>query len=357
MRRRTLVRDAAGEAAVSGGGVSGLEATPAGRLDAFLASRGLSREQLMPLLDEPFGQPLLVAAAGSILQGVGNDRSDLDLIVVVEDKVSRMPLASYASSVLVDPAYFSVAEAGQWLPALRDAEWPPAAPVDLGRWGRHLEQLIYATRLAFGLPLAAREGWAGWMDSFREPWLVQRVCQWWRVESVRKQLAARWLFARRPMLAAQRQLEAVLAVLECRVAARGLHFVGPKWLAEKLGALGDREGLAVFRDTMCCPVRESEVAAYIDRCESTRLALGGDDGAGWVASLAYLPGVDAEQRDGLTIVRRGGCRSVALEQRPAALPGDGFPIWSGRVDERLPPSALALLDADLTWLSLGARGS
>ena len=127
----------------------------------------------------------------------------------------------------------------------------------LEHWGRTFEQLLYATRFAFGLPLVARDAWAQWMNVFREPWLAQRVVRWWELESHRKWLAARWLLEYRPLLAAQRQLEALLALLECRVAARGLHFVGPKWLAEKLAALGDSDGLAMYREALRCPLRDA----------------------------------------------------------------------------------------------------
>ena len=119
MWRGVLARDVVREVGGSGG-AAGVESILAARLDSFLARRGLHREQLVAQLDEPFGRPLLVAAAGSILQGVGNERSDLDLIVVVEDKVSRMPLASYARAVLVDPTYFGAAETASWITALRD---------------------------------------------------------------------------------------------------------------------------------------------------------------------------------------------------------------------------------------------
>ena len=52
------------------------------RLDAFLAARGATRGALLATVGEPFGPPLLVVAAGSILHGFGNQRSDIDVNVV-----------------------------------------------------------------------------------------------------------------------------------------------------------------------------------------------------------------------------------------------------------------------------------
>lgn len=326
------------------------------RLDNFLASRAMSRETVLVSVDEPFGRPLLVVAAGSILQGVGNARSDLDIIVVVERKVSRLPLASYAQSVLIDPKYFDVAEAEGWPSAIRNSPWPPIGHIELARWGQRWERLLYATRFAYGLPLLARDGWDRWMDVFREPWLITQVCHWWRVEAVRRRIAARWLIGRKPMLAAQRQLEAVLAVLESRAAAAGHHFFGPKWLSEKLRAMEDKDGLAILGAIMRGPTREAEVAAYIERCEALldRLGIGGDDD-GLVAYLSYLPGTQVEARHGQIVVSRGNLRSVACRDSAVPRGNSGAPLWQGGITAHPPPALLSLFAADMMWVSIGAR--
>jgi hypothetical protein len=326
------------------------------RLDKFLASRAMSRETVLASLDEPFGRPLLVVAAGSILQGVGNARSDLDIIVVVERKVSRLPLASYAQSVLIDPKYFDVAEAEGWASAIRDSSWPSVGHIELEQWGQRWERLLYATRFAYGLPLLARDGWDRWMDVFREPWLIAQVCQWWHVEAVRRRIAARWLIGRKPMLAAQRQLEAVLAVLESRAAAAGHHFFGPKWLSEKLRAMDDTEGLAMLGAIMRGPTREAEVAAYIERCEALldTLGISGDD-HGLIAYLSYLPGTQVEERDGQIVVSRGNLRSVACRDTAATRHDPGAPLWQGGIAAHPPPALLSLFAADMLWVSIGAR--
>jgi len=326
------------------------------RLDAFLTARGVTRGQLLAQLDEPFGAPLLVAAVGSIMQGVGNRRSDLDLIVIVPKPVARMPAASYVGPVLIDPAYFSVDEAERWL-AIRESRWPARGPVDLPQWGRYCEQLSYATRFAFGRALAGTDRWIEWMQCFRDSWLIERVCQWWRVESVRKRVAARWLLDQRPLLAAQRELEAVLALLEVRAAAAGLHFIGPKWLAEKLKAIGDGEALEILRACLRAPRRTGEVEAHVERCEAACAALSGSSVDPSVAWLSYLPDVDGEHRDGRVFFHRGNVRGVALADMPAVLPGQGQPLWCGRADADPPRAARVLFAADLCWLSIGAGGA
>lgn len=322
------------------------------RLDTYLHARDMTRESLLASLDEPFGRPLLVVAAGSIPQGVGNARSDLDVIIVVENKVSRMPLASFSHSVLIDPAYFSVSEAERWIPAIRDSPWPPVGGIGLDQWGRHCEQLLYATRFAYGVPLFARDGWDQWMMAFREPWLIEHLCQWWHVEAVRRRVAAGLLAGRKPMLAAQRQMDAVLAALERRAAAAGQCFFGPKWLAEKLRSIGDQEGLTAFRTIMRGPTTEPEARAAFERNEALldRFGVGGD----FVASLAYLSGVKTREHDGKTIVSHGTLRSVTLDQ-PVAAAGHNGPIWLGSIATPPPPAIETLFAADLLWLSIGAR--
>ncbi len=330
------------------------DAQLATRLDGFLATRGVTRDGLLASLDEPFGRPLLVVAAGSILQGVGNARSDLDLIIVVERKVSRLPLASFAHSVLVDPVYFGVAEVEDWIPSLRDAAWPPVGGVDLDHWGRRCEQLLHATRFAYGLTLLARDGWDRWAMAFRDNWLVEQVCRWWRVEAMRRRCAARWLVDGKPMLAAQRWMDAVLAMLECRAAAAGQFFFAPKWLSEKFRILGDDWGLGTLRTIMRGPTRARDVPAFGRCCESLLADAGLGDDEAMVASVSYLPGVDADQHDGRTVVRRGNLRRVALD---APLQGDAGKLWQGSVAMLPPPAILRLFAADLTWLCVGARAA
>jgi hypothetical protein len=152
-------------------------------------------------------------------------------------------------------------------------------------------------------------------------------------------------------------MDAVLAMLECRAAAAGQFFFAPKWLSEKFRGIGDERGLATLRAIMHGPTRACDVPAFGRRCESLLTEAGLGDDEAMVASVSYLPGVDADERDGRTVVRRGNLRRVALDAPLHSRPGEPGPLWQGSVAMQPPPAILRLFAADMTWLCVGARAA
>jgi hypothetical protein len=324
------------------------------RLDAFLARRGTTRDAVVAAIDEPFGTPLLIVAAGSILHGFGNERSDVDIHVVVGRDVSRLPISSYASDVLVDTKYYSGDEVREWIAAIRDEPWPPVDRLDRDRWERHQSQIINGSRFAYGLALGGNDAWRAWLESLREPWLVTRVVRWWEIESIRRETAARWLADAKPLLASVRIYEAVLAALESRVARTGQLHYGPKWLPEKLRLLDDRCGLEALHAAMRTPTHAREARDYCSRCEGILETLRGGDTPRVAAQLWYLPGVRAHELDGRTLLSRWGLRAIEITGRTPPVRSPREPIWQGAADSVPPPPVLPLFVEDMTWLSIVA---
>ncbi len=328
---------------------------PSGLLDRFLAARGLTRGTLLSTVGEAMGRPLLVAATGSILHGVGNPQSDLDINVVVDREVTRLSIMSHEHRTLFDTMYFNAAEVRTWPSAIRDDPWPPAGPVDYARWMRRFDQLFHCARFGYACLLDARDGWDRWLTEFRQPWVRQKVADWWRIESVRRQIAGRWLADAKPLLAAQQQLEAVFAALESRAAAAGQFYVGPKWLAEKLRALADHDGLEALRAALRMPTTAGDVPAYIERCEANVASIRGASAAGLVAQLWYGSGVRVRALDARTLVSRWNVRGVESPRLVPPVPDPPVPIWEGRFDTKPPPDLVGLFVEDMTWLSIIAR--
>jgi hypothetical protein len=322
------------------------------RLEAFLAGHGATREMLEAAVHEPFGTPLLVVAAGSVLHGFGNQRSDIDINIVVERDVVRVPITSYLQRILLDTKFFGAFEVQSWVGAIRDHPWPPIGRLDRPQWERRHGDLTNCVRFAYGLVLNAQDGWHDWLAECRKPWLVTRVAQWWRTESVRRQLAARWLADAKPLLAAQRALEAVLAALESRAAAAGQLYYGPKWLSEKLRVLGDASAMAAMRAVMRSPTDERDARNCAARCEALLDEFRGGPEAGLVAQLSYLRGVNVRALDARTLVTRWNLRGLELR---GAIPEPSEsldPIWEGGLDTRPPDDVLALFLEDMLWLSI-----
>jgi hypothetical protein len=290
-------------------------------------------------------------ATGSVLQGVGNPRSDLDLNIVVESDVTQFPIASYARQLLIDTTYFSAAEVQHWAGAIRDHPWP-APIVGKERWARRRAELLNCTRFGCGLTLRARDEWGRWKAEFRAPWLTSAVAQWWRIEAIRRLLAGRWLAHEKPLLAAQRLLDAVLAALESRAAAAGQVQFGPKWLPEKLRALGDDVGLDVLRTWMRMPTMAADGQSYLEGCEAAIAGLGIEEGDDLRAQLFLLPGVEVHRLDDRTLVSRWNQRGIEI--RDVALRPPPEPVWDARLACLPPPEVRALFVEDMTWLSIAA---
>jgi hypothetical protein len=321
------------------------------RLDAFLAARGATRGALLATVGEPFGPPLLIVAAGSILHGFGNQRSDIDVNVVVDRDVTRLPITSYANDVMVDTKYFAPAEVDRWAKTLRNRPWPPQR-LDREQWAGRLAAVINCTRFGHGLVLSARDGWHGWTSVLREPWLTASVAEWWNVESIRRQAAASWLADTRPLLAAQRQYEAILAAFESRAAAAGQLHYGAKWIAEKLRRLGDNSALDALRSMMRAPTTSSEAADFLARGTAILGEFRVRDQNDLAAQLWYLPGVAARALDARTFVTRWEMRGLELRGSTPLVPKVAEPIWQGGIGEALPPNIRSLFTEDMLWLSI-----
>ncbi len=322
------------------------------RLDAFLAARGTTRDALVAAIDEPFGPPLVVVAAGSVLHGFGNERSDVDILIVVDREVSRLPISSYAQQVLVDTKYFSDAEVKSFVRAIRDQPWPPRGRLDRDQWERHQARVINCARFAHGLVLARQESWTAWLETIRGGWLAERVANWWRIESIRRETAARWLADSKPLLAAVRMFEAVLAALESRAAAAGQLHYGPKWLSEKLRRLDDACALDALRGAMRVPANDRLAPAYIAQCQAVLDRVRSPDAAGMAAQMWYMPGVQVHALDGHALVTRWNLRAIETAPGTPRVPSPREPIWEGAIDGPPPPHLHTLFVEGMTWLSV-----
>lgn len=324
------------------------------RLAEFLGALGTTPQSIVAEVEGSLGEPLLVVATGSVLQGFGNSRSDVDLDVVVPHaNLSMLPIVSFEHGVLVDTTYFGDTEVRRWIGAIRDEPWPPR---ELSRqaWRRRATEVLNCTRFASGLELVAREGWTGWVEELRQPWLAERVAHWWRCEAIRWLVGGRWLARAKPLLAAQRHCEAVLAALESRAAAAGQLYFGEKWLPEKLRLIGDEQGQEALRTALRTPATDREAGPYTTRCQAlVRELLGSSDGdPGLVAQLWYAPGVTVHELPSSTLVSRWAMRGLELGSAPPSTAERSAPIWEGGLDDEPDSSTLLLFVDDMTWLSV-----
>src|SRR5215467_7246592 len=111
----------------------------------------MSEASLRAQVEEAYGPPLLVVATGSVLEGFGNERSDVDLSVVVDrESLTQLPIMSYLGHGRVDAAYYRADDLRGWVPMLRDGTWPPPGRLTRGLWLRRFRVLKAACRFADG---------------------------------------------------------------------------------------------------------------------------------------------------------------------------------------------------------------
>ncbi|SDF98906.1 hypothetical protein SAMN05421505_10121 [Sinosporangium album] len=311
--------------------------------------RGLKIDAVLGETDQGLGSPVLAVASGSVLAGFGNHRSDLDLLVLVDnDRLTRFPVQSHEHGTLIDVNVRQAAKVRGHAAWLRDGAWPSAESVTQDAWNHRRRTLKTTTRLALGLPLAAAEPWDSWQAGLGEPWLARVVEQWWTVEAHRLARAVRLLRRDRPMVAATRGREAVVAALNARAAAGGQLYFTEKWVGEKLRVLGDEAGLAVLREVLAPPLRPDDRVArclrLVDELVPVERPLH--------SVLRWATGVGTATLDDRTVVDRWQLR--ALEVRRTDLPESGAEdvLWSGPPDVDPPEDIHRLFVHDMLWLGV-----
>ncbi|MEU8462019.1 hypothetical protein [Streptomyces sp. NPDC029003] len=319
------------------------------RLDAFLKQRGLHRDAVRKEADQGVGRPVLAVASGSVLAGFGNHRSDLDLMVLVEnDRLTRFPIQSHEHGTLIDVNIRRAASVRETTAALTAEPWPRFATVTEDAWNHRRRALNTANRLALGLPLLASPPWDAWHAGLRRPWHAEAVTQWWTVEAHRLAQAARWLLDARPMAAAVRAREAVVAALNARAAAAGESYFTAKWVGEKLKVLGDAEGLAVLHEALRAPlVPREQVPRRL--ADAERLA---GDPAGLHAVLRWSTGVGTTVLEDRTVVDRWQLRAVESARRDLPPEDSDTVVWSGPLGAPPPADLLPLFVHDMVWLGV-----
>ncbi|OKI10232.1 hypothetical protein A6A06_01760 [Streptomyces sp. CB02923] len=323
--------------------------TPADRFDAYLKRHGLARERVLEQVDDAFGEPLLVVAAGSVLAGFGNSTSDLDIYAVVPGEVaSTLPLMSYAEDARIDVVLHGADRLGERHRTVVTGQWPPPdiGPGDLGSRRQLLDSL---SRFGMGLPLSGVPKWCDWqalLDGQLTGWLRT----WYAVEAVRKRTAARALAGRKPVLAALRAGEALTAALERHAVDQGERYFKGKWLGEKLRRLGDDRGLAAFRLAMCPPPTAEAVPSYLARVGDLLDDYLRDIGtAPWRAHLKPAAGTAWSGFGTTALVSRWGLRVAAVD---AGGPAAHETSWDYALDEPWPPDVEKLFAEDMLWLGL-----
>jgi hypothetical protein len=325
------------------------------RLATFTGGRDLEVEDLKREVDEVFGEPQLISATGSVLQGYGNADSDIDVYVVVPARVTAFPITSYKSRARIDLCYHSEGELRRRIELLRDEPWP-RGDANRTAWLAQHRALDDVTRFALGVALHAETAWDETLCDLRRPWLAEQVVTWWEVEAYRRWVACEWLRDEKPFLAAQRAFEAVWLALESRNARDGHFYFTPKWSSLKLADRDDWRGLALLEHGLEFPLDETECGLFIDQQRDALEEILGrppEESRGYQLQLWLAPGAEVWKVARSTVVARWAMRGVELPETSLMLADEGAGLVAAVDDPRsISPLHKQLFREDMLWLGV-----
>ncbi|MFC0039939.1 hypothetical protein [Actinomadura rayongensis] len=322
--------------------------------DAATPLHAVTADRMIELVGEAFGAPGFIGLTGSLAAGYGNRASDIDVYAVVDGPVMQIPIAAYEDGHRVDVRYFGRDEVTAWPALLRTP--PDAASAGHAGYKKRRAALQATVRFALARVLAERDELAEWSRDLRGPWLGRAVADWWAAEARRRALAAAWLDRGAWEPRWLRAADAGLAALECRAARSGHLFFGAKWLGEKFRQSGDADALAALRRCLAFGPPDDLVAftAFTADLVASDAPF---DAARHRWALTPATGVEIHRYLGRYVVSRWNMRGAEVPEDEGAPLADPARVWTGRWDERPDPVLLALLEADLLWLSVITDGS
>jgi hypothetical protein len=322
-------------------------------LMSFLARKGRSIDELKAQVGRSFGEPRLIVAAGSVLQGFGNAESDLDVIALVDaPQVTDIPIPSHVLGLPVDVNYLDT----EWIQAAAAQTMAAFTPDVLGhsqaQWRSAYRSMTKTGRLVYGLALAGDPALFDWQRELRATFPRYAVA-WWRAECLRQRTANRLIRPGRPMLAAHRGHDAGMAALESLVSPLDEAYTGPKWIGAKLRRVSDPALNAAYERLVRLPRTDADALSYLDNAEQAvarLLASAPLPEDPWIA-VSLHDGTERITALGQVLVHRHGGRGVQSSDPAFGVAGEDGLLFSGPVSA-LPGSVRVMLTEGVAWMTV-----
>lgn len=219
-------------------------------LNDFLNGKGVSSEIINEQITDVFGEKCLIVATGSVVEGFGNQTSDVDLMCVVDkNDISQLPIMTYSNLVKFDTEYYSSTDIVQYFDLIRK-EWPPTKPYDQNKWKGTYKAFKICCRLTVGLVIYNTDQWSNIYKSFDQELFLRLLCKWWYIESTRNLIVAKILNKHSKKTSEIRLFDAACSVLLAIIAKKGECVFNKKWISEKLKITESVEELKFFESLL-----------------------------------------------------------------------------------------------------------
>ncbi len=322
---------------------------PRDNVAAFLRRAGVTIDRLTEIAGTEVYAPRHVVATGSVAAGYGNERSDIDLLVVTDDEVPFGQSIAHELATLVDINTMTRKQLDRRV-SLIDEWRQRTLSVDpmsvlLERRTTH-NQLA---RLVIGAPVIVDEQIAATLVDLGGSALINSCVVYWRERQWRRLVALDLLPPGSPA-AVESAVDAAVAALKADLTELGYLYVNTKFL-----------GLEVL---------DADRSDFAERHERIRRAGSLDDLAGrpdWVdrarrwavgeiehppdaeIGITWSPGVELRPLGGQTVVSLWDRQGCIVNGRLGSI--DEF-IWTGPLGERPDPSVSELLQRGLVQIEV-----
>jgi hypothetical protein len=326
------------------------------RFEDFLRAHEYSKEQLLGEVELVYGEPELAIAVGSLLAGLGNSSSDIDLMVVVDKEgLFDLPILSFPKDLMIDAEYYGVTDIANQISTIREQQWPPPGFVDRARWTYYWRALKSATRMESGFPLHSIPRWRATLEDLKQTWLREKAARFWRSEAIRFALSASWVRAEDPLLACIRMGDAIFAALQAKTAMAGAMYYHWKWLPEKFRTMQDKASMEIFRkalrvpstpseDRVLCSELEKDLGMLVDYSEFAEVEY----------QIRLVRGANLLSTDEGTLVNLWNMDGLLVENKLTALDDKGL-LAHGLLQEAPSKDIIELFRHGMCWLGLAAQ--
>ncbi|MDJ0642621.1 MAG: nucleotidyltransferase domain-containing protein [Erythrobacter sp.] len=319
----------------------------------FLGSKGLDETDLLSLVSDTYGEPVLVAATGSIAAGVGNSKSDIDLVVVVPgENVTSFPVTCFKSGVMIDTEYLNSSVVEE---LFRHVEQAGVATrlLNCDAWSLEFAKLRRLTRISESAVLKATPEWQSKLDQLRSGVLAAACAEFWRIETYRRWVTARWLAPTNGRLACLRMSEALIAAAESMLSTEGQVYAGLKWVSAKAQRSPNTEPLRLVNAAYRASRHWSDDPTGYLRHGGRLLEnfLGEIEAAQIDCVLSRHSDVIVEEFGARTLLHRSKLAGAAVKGAHEELTHANH-VWRGGSKDVPPPWLMDLLTNNLLWLDI-----
>jgi hypothetical protein len=226
------------------------EIQKAENVKTFLERKDATFSLIEKQIKDVYGDTLFAFVSGSVVEGYGNETSDIDIICVVDRSgLSQLPVMTYVDLVKFDTEYYSVDAMEKHLDVI-NLDWPFQIPLNQEHWKKQYSSLKICSKFISGLAIKGTDNWKYLHKNYDKEKFLNKLTSWWMIEAVRNLIVSKILFDLNIRSSELKLFDAGFCVLASRVTSCGENVITKKWIPEKLKHISDEHGLQLAEELL-----------------------------------------------------------------------------------------------------------